>query len=90
MVEEVILMNLIIWLALGAISGYLAALIMGMSRDNWLLHILLGIVGGVVGGAVAVSLGLGAVTGFNLYSLLISVLGACLVLLLYRLLQRFF
>lgn len=81
-------MNLIIWLALGAISGYLAALIMGMKRENWLLHILLGVVGGVVGGAVAVSLGLGGITGFNLYSLLISVLGACLILLLYRLLQR--
>ena len=81
-------MNLIIWLALGAVSGYLAALIMGMNRENWLLHILLGVVGGVVGGAVAVSLGLGRITGFNLYSLLISVLGACLILLLYRLIQR--
>ncbi len=81
-------MNFIIWLVLGALAGYLAAFIMGLDRNNWLLHILLGVTGGVVGGAIAVSLGLGAVTGFNLYSLLISVLGACLLLLLYRLLQR--
>lgn len=80
-------MNLIIWLVLGALSGYLAAFIMGLERGNWLLHILLGITGGIVGGAMAVSLGLGGISGFNLYSLLISVLGACLVLLLYRLLK---
>lgn len=83
-------MHLLLFLALGALSGYLAALLMGMNRDSWLLHILLGIVGGVVGGAVAGVVGLGGVTGFNLYSLLISVLGSCLVLLLYRLLHRFF
>ena len=81
-------MNFIIWLVLGAFAGYLAAFIMGLNRSNWLLHILLGVTGGIVGGTVAVSLGLGGITGFNLYSLLISVLGACLVLLLYRLLTR--
>ena len=81
-------MNLIIWLALGALSGYIAAFIMGMPRENWLLHILLGIVGAVVGGALAIGLGLGGISGFNLYSLLISVLGACLVLILFRLLKR--
>ena len=80
-------MNFIIWLVLGALSGYLAAYIMGLNQNNWLLHILLGVTGGVVGGAIAVSLGLGAVTGFNLYSLLISVLGDCMLLILYRLLQ---
>lgn len=83
-------MNLIIWLALGAIAGYVAARIMGLCERNYLLHILLGVTGGIVGGALAVALGLGAVTGFNLYSLLISVLGACFVLFLYRLLRRIF
>lgn len=83
-------MNFIIWLVLGALSGYIAARIMGMNRNNVFLHILLGVTGGIVGGGIAVSLGLGAVTGFNLYSLLISVVGACLLLILYRLLQRFF
>ncbi len=81
-------MNFLIWLVLGALSGALAAFIMDLDQNSWLLYILLGVTGSIVGGAMAVSLGLGGVTGFNLYSLLISVLGACMVLLLYRLLQK--
>ena len=82
-------MNLILWIALGALAGFVARLIIGSFAGVWWQDILLGIVGAVVGGFVASLLGLGAVTGFNLYSLLIAIGGACLVLLLLSWLRRF-
>lgn len=82
-------MNLIIFLALGVISGYLASFLMGMKERNVLLCIAIGIAGSLIGGLVAITLGLGGISGFNLYSLLISVLGSCLLLFLYRVLKRY-
>lgn len=82
-------MNLIIFLALGAVSGYLASFLMGLQEKNVLLCIAVGIAGSLIGGLLAISLGLGGISGFNLYSLLISVLGACLLLFLYRVLKRY-
>ena len=82
-------MNLIIFLALGAISGYLASFLMGMKERNVLFCIAIGIAGSLIGGLVAITLGLGGISGFNLYSLLISVLGSCLLLFLYRVLKRY-
>jgi len=81
-------MNLILWLVLGALAGFLARLILGYATGRWWLDILLGILGAVVGGYIAVALGLGPVTGFNLYSLLIAILGACLLLVIIRLVRR--
>lgn len=83
-------MNLIIGLALGVLSGWLAALIMGERKRHWLLQMLLGFLGSMVGSAVAHSMGLGFVTGLNLSSLLISVCGACLVLTVYRAVKQLF
>lgn len=82
-------MNLIIFLALGAVSGYLASLLMGLQEKNVLLCIAIGITGSLLGGLLAISVGLGGISGFNLYSLLISVLGSCLLLFLFRLLKRY-
>lgn len=82
-------MNLILFLALGAVSGYLASLLMGLQEKNVLLCIVIGIAGSLIGGLLAITLGLGGISGFNLYSLLISVLGSCLLLFLYRVLKRY-
>ncbi|MBQ9944163.1 MAG: GlsB/YeaQ/YmgE family stress response membrane protein [Clostridia bacterium] len=82
-------MNLIIFLALGAVSGYLARFLMGLQEKNILLCVAVGIAGSLIGGLLAIMLGLGGISGFNLYSLLISVLGACLLLFLYRVLKRY-
>lgn len=81
-------MNILLWLILGALAGWLAGLIMGSAGRNWLVNILIGVLGAAIGGFVASLLGLGGVTGFNLYSLLIAVAGACLLLGLYNLLRR--
>lgn len=81
-------MNIFLWILLGAIAGWLAGLIMGGEKRGWLGNILLGIMGAAVGGFIASLLGLGGVDGFNLYSLLIAVAGACVSLWIYHMIQR--
>ena len=80
-------MNILLWILLGALAGYLASLIMGQ-RQGWLSNIVIGILGAGVGGFAASLLGLGAISGFNLYSLLVAVAGACLLLWLFHLLRK--
>lgn len=81
-------MNLIIWLILGALAGFIARLILGQDMGVWWINVLVGAFGAVIGGYIAVALGLGPVTGLNLYSLLIAVFGAVLLLLLLRFIRR--
>lgn len=80
-------MGLIAWIILGAIAGLITDLIMG-ERDNFVITIILGVVGGLVGGFIASALGLGAVSGLNIYSVVVAVVGACIVVALYRALFR--
>ncbi|MBE5782227.1 MAG: GlsB/YeaQ/YmgE family stress response membrane protein [Clostridiales bacterium] len=80
-------MNILLWIILGALAGYLASLIMGGGR-SWLANVIIGVLGAGIGGFVASLLGLGGVTGFNLYSLLVAVAGACLLLGLFNLLKK--
>ena len=81
-------MNILVWILFGAIAGWLAGLIMGGERRGWLGNILVGILGSALGGFVASLLGFGGVDGFNLYSLLIAVAGACLLLWIYHMIQK--
>ena len=81
-------MNILLWIALGALAGWLAGLIMGGERRGWLGNILIGVLGAAVGGFVASLVGWGGVDGFNLYSLLVAVGGACLLLWIYNMVQR--
>lgn len=80
-------MNLLIWILLGALAGWIAGLIMKSGR-NWLVNVVIGVLGAAVGGFVASALGMGGITGLNLYSLLVAVAGACLLLGLFNLLRR--
>lgn len=78
-------MGFLSWILLGLIVGVLAKWILpGKDPGGLIVTILLGIVGAVVGGYLATLLGLGAVTGFNLGSLVIAIAGAILVLLIHR------
>ena len=81
-------MNILLWIVLGALAGWLAGLIMGGEKRGWLGNILVGILGAALGGLVASLLGFGGVDGFNLYSLLVAVGGSCLLLWIYGMLQR--
>jgi uncharacterized membrane protein YeaQ/YmgE (transglycosylase-associated protein family) len=81
-------MSWIIWIILGLVAGVLAKWIMpGRDPGGFIVTIILGIVGALVGGFISVKLGFGDVTGFNLPSILIAVLGAMLLLFLYRMVK---
>jgi uncharacterized membrane protein YeaQ/YmgE (transglycosylase-associated protein family) len=78
-------MNILGWIVLGALAGWVASIIMGTNRQQGLLRdILLGVGGGIVGGFLSDLLGIGArVTGLNWPSFLVAVGGAVLLLLVF-------
>lgn len=81
-------MGIISWIVLGAIAGYLATLIAG-GPGGILATIVLGIIGAVVGGYLADSvLHKGDVTGINIESIVIAVIGSIIVLVVWRAIAR--
>jgi uncharacterized membrane protein YeaQ/YmgE (transglycosylase-associated protein family) len=82
-------MSWIVWIILGLIAGVIAKLLMpGRDPGGFIVTIILGIVGALVGGFISVKLGFGDVTGFNLPSIIIAVLGSMLLLFIYRMVKR--
>jgi uncharacterized membrane protein YeaQ/YmgE (transglycosylase-associated protein family) len=81
-------MSFFAWIILGLISGFLASKIVNKTGEGLLLDIVLGIIGAVVGGWLFNQFGHMGVTGLNLYSVLVSVAGAIVVLVLYHAIRR--
>ena len=77
-------MSIIIWLILGLIAGFIASRIVESSGNGVIIDIVLGVIGAVVGGYLFTLFGAAPVTGFNLYSLFVAVVGAVVVLLIYH------
>jgi len=77
-------MSILAWLVLGLISGFIASKIVNKSGEGMILDIVLGIIGAVVGGYIFSILGAAPVTGFNIYSMFVAVVGAIVVLLIYH------
>jgi uncharacterized membrane protein YeaQ/YmgE (transglycosylase-associated protein family) len=77
-------MSIIAWIILGLVAGFIASKIVNKQGEGFFLDIVLGIVGAVVGGFIFSAFGASGVTGFNLYSLVVAVLGAIVVLVLYH------
>jgi len=77
-------MSIIAWLILGLIAGFIASKIVNKQGEGLVLNIVLGIVGAFVGGWVFSLFGMTGVTGLNIYSLLVAVLGAVVVLFIYH------
>ncbi len=82
--------NIIVWIIIGAVAGWLASIVMKTNRSQGLLmDIIVGIIGGFIGGFVLSALGVGgAVTGINLGSLLTAFIGAVILLALLRVVSR--
>lgn len=82
-------MNILLWIILGLVSGWLASVVMKTNQKQGpLMDIFLGIMGALVGGFVLSLLGQAGTTGFNLYSLLVATLGAILLIFLGRMVNR--
>lgn len=82
-------MNIVLWLIFGALAGWIASMITGdNARMGAIANIVVGIVGAGLGGWIASLFGMGGVSGFNLFSLLIAVAGACVLLLIIHLIRR--
>jgi uncharacterized membrane protein YeaQ/YmgE (transglycosylase-associated protein family) len=81
-------MSILAWIVLGLIAGFLGSKIVNKSGEGVFLDIILGIVGAVVGGWLFAKFGASGVTGLNLYSLFVAVVGAVVVLLLYHAVRR--
>jgi uncharacterized membrane protein YeaQ/YmgE (transglycosylase-associated protein family) len=76
-------MSIIAWLILGLIAGFIGSKIVNRSGEGVLLDIGLGVVGAVVGGFLFSLIGAAPVTGLNIYSLIVAVVGSIVVLLIY-------
>lgn len=82
-------MDIILWIILGAVAGWIASIIMKTDASQGLLgDIILGIIGAFVGGFVFNLFGASGATGFNLYSLVVAIVGAVVLIYLGRLLFR--
>lgn len=83
-------MGIITWLIFGLIAGAIAQLLLpgddpgGSGAMGWIVTIVIGIVGAFVGGLIGAAVGFGGVTGFNFGSFIIAVLGAVVLLLIWR------
>ncbi len=81
-------MGWIAWIILGLIAGFIGSKIVNKSGSGIMLDVVIGVVGALVGGEIGAKLGLGGVSGLNLWSLLLAVIGAVIVLLIYNAVAR--
>ena len=77
-------MSIIGWVLLGLIAGFIASRIVNKTGEGVVLDIVLGVVGAIVGGFLFTTFGAAGVTGFNIYSMIVAVVGAVVVLWIYH------
>jgi len=81
-------MSIIAWIVLGLIAGFIASKLVNKSGEGMLMDIVLGVVGAVLGGWLFRTFGMPGVTGLNVYSLVVAVVGAIVFLFIYHALTR--
>jgi len=72
------------WIVLGLVAGFIGSKLVNKRGEGLILDILLGVVGAIAGGFVFNALGAPGVSGLNLYSLFVAVVGSVLLLVLYH------
>ena len=77
-------MSVIGWIVFGLIAGYIASKIVNKQCEGFIVDMLLGIIGAVVGGWLFQRFGYDGVSGFNIYSMVVAVIGAIIVLFIYH------
>jgi uncharacterized membrane protein YeaQ/YmgE (transglycosylase-associated protein family) len=81
-------MSILAWIVLGLIAGFIGSKLVNKTGEGLVLDIGLGIVGAIVGGWLFSLFGMSGVTGVNLYSLVVAVIGAVVLLLVYHAIRR--
>jgi uncharacterized membrane protein YeaQ/YmgE (transglycosylase-associated protein family) len=82
-------MGIILWIIFGALTGWIASMIMKTdARQGALMNIIVGILGAILGGWVMSFFGNTGVTGFNIPSFLVALLGAVVLLAIFRVLRK--
>jgi uncharacterized membrane protein YeaQ/YmgE (transglycosylase-associated protein family) len=81
-------MSIFAWIILGLVAGFIGSKIVNKTGEGLILDIILGIVGAIAGGWLFNLFGAAGVSGLNLYSLLVAVVGAVVVLVLYHAVRR--
>jgi uncharacterized membrane protein YeaQ/YmgE (transglycosylase-associated protein family) len=81
-------MSILAWIILGLLAGFIGSKLVNKTGEGVVLDIALGIVGAMVGGFLFTRFGAPGVTGMNIYSLLVAVVGAVLLLIAYHAIRR--
>ena len=81
-------MSFLAWIILGLIAGFIGSKIVNKRGEGVVLDIVLGVVGAFVGGWLFTMFGANGVTGLNIYSMLVAVIGAVVVLVVYHAIRR--
>ena len=77
-------MSIVSWIILGLIAGFVGAKIVNREGQGFWLDIALGIIGALVGGFIFSLFGASGVTGLNIYSMIVAIVGSIVVLLVYN------
>jgi uncharacterized membrane protein YeaQ/YmgE (transglycosylase-associated protein family) len=80
-------MGILLWIVFGALAGWIASMIV-KTNQGLLLDIVVGIIGAVIGGFIFQAFGAAGVTGFNVYSLLVAIVGAIVLLWIVKAARR--
>lgn len=82
-------MSIIAWVVLGGLAGWIASMIMGTNeRQGCLMNIIVGVVGAFIGGFVMSFFGGQGVTGLNIPSILVAIIGAVILLWIVKALRK--
>lgn len=85
--NPILCMGIILWIVFGAIVGWLASLITN-TREGIVIDIIVGVVGAVLGGWIMSMFGNTGVSGFNLYSFVVALIGAVVLLFIVKAVRR--
>lgn len=81
-------MSILAWIILGLIAGFIGSKVVNKHGDGLVLDLILGIVGAIVGGFIFRAFGASGVTGLNIYSLIVAIIGAIVFLVVYHAIFR--
>jgi uncharacterized membrane protein YeaQ/YmgE (transglycosylase-associated protein family) len=80
-------MSIIIWIIFGALVGWIASMIMGGGGNGLVINVIVGVIGASLGGWIMDYFGKSGITGFNIYSFLVALLGAVVLIAVVRALR---